>query len=55
MDIDELIRDARQRVGGARRLLAEAEDDASRTEAAEAIREAQAELDMLMSDSGWGA
>lgn len=55
MDIDELIRDAKCRVGGARRLLSESKDDASRAEAMEAVREAQSELDALMSDSGWAA
>lgn len=50
MDIDEMLRGLRIRAGGARWLL-----DEARVEAEEALRVAQAELDVAQEESGWAA
>lgn len=55
MDIDEIIRGLRIRVGGARWLLDEAGTVEARAEAEEALRVAEAELAAALEESGWDA
>lgn len=52
MDVDELIRTARLRLGGAERLLAEATTDEEREEAQEEVDAATRDLADLLDNDG---